>query len=150
MAENAKLMTTLDEDDDHAMLRGGSAISAKARATPYLAATTSTPTARRERASEARGTRSTASLSLTMLARPLAALVLLCAATARALVAPAGPPPLESYRESLRLTPFPDGKVLSDFAFTLDGPWLEAGTDVSCNAVGAPSSPSLRLSSFPR
>ncbi|GAA5928411.1 hypothetical protein JCM3775_000604 [Rhodotorula graminis] len=70
-----------------------------------------------------------------MLARPLAALVLLCAATARALAAPTSPPQPESYRESLRLTSFPDGKVLSDFTFTLDGPWHERGNEVALNTV---------------
>lgn len=80
-----------------------------------------------------------------MLAQPLAALLLLCAASARALAVPAAPPPTESYREVLRLTPFPDGKVLSDFTFTLDGPWHEDGSDVTQNAVGA-----SQLSSLPR
>ncbi|TNY17502.1 GPI transamidase component PIG-T [Rhodotorula diobovata] len=70
-----------------------------------------------------------------MRTRPLAALVLLCTAVAGVLATPVTQPEAESYRESLRVTPFPDGKVLSEFRFTLDGPWQEMDIDVSSNAV---------------
>ncbi|CEQ41692.1 SPOSA6832_03428, partial [Sporobolomyces salmonicolor] len=42
----------------------------------------------------------------------------------------------ESYAESLRLTPFPDGKVHSDFRFTLEGPWADEAPWLAQNAVG--------------
>ncbi|GAA5954935.1 hypothetical protein JCM21900_005940 [Sporobolomyces salmonicolor] len=41
----------------------------------------------------------------------------------------------ESYAESLRLTPFPDGKVHSDFRFTLEGPWANEAPWLAQNAV---------------
>ncbi|GAA5821755.1 hypothetical protein JCM11251_001007 [Rhodosporidiobolus azoricus] len=41
----------------------------------------------------------------------------------------------ETYRESLRLTPFPDGKVLSEFNFTLDGHWNPEGVAVGDNGI---------------
>ncbi|GAA5900976.1 hypothetical protein JCM6882_005993 [Rhodosporidiobolus microsporus] len=43
--------------------------------------------------------------------------------------------PAETYREALRLTPFPDGKVLSQFNFTLEGHWDPEGSAVGDNSV---------------
>ncbi|BGP42695.1 Subunit of the glycosylphosphatidylinositol transamidase complex-like protein [Rhodotorula kratochvilovae] len=67
--------------------------------------------------------------------RSLAALALLWSTASGVLGAPADSPQPESYGESLRLTPFPDGKVLSEFRFHLDGPWQEDGVDVARNIV---------------
>ncbi|GAA5864421.1 hypothetical protein JCM8547_005814 [Rhodosporidiobolus lusitaniae] len=41
----------------------------------------------------------------------------------------------ESYAESVRLTPFADGKVLSRFNFTLSGPWEPEGVALGSNTV---------------
>ncbi|GAA6056617.1 hypothetical protein JCM3770_006358 [Rhodotorula araucariae] len=67
--------------------------------------------------------------------RPLGALALLWSTAGSVLATPAGSAAPDSYRESLRLTPFADGKVLSEFHFRLDGPWQEEGVDVAENAV---------------
>ncbi|BGP00615.1 Subunit of the glycosylphosphatidylinositol transamidase complex-like protein [Rhodotorula toruloides] len=40
----------------------------------------------------------------------------------------------DSYRESLRLTPFPDGKVHSEFSFRLEGAWRDEGLAIAENA----------------
>ncbi|GAA5996044.1 GPI-anchor transamidase subunit GPI16 [Rhodotorula paludigena] len=69
-----------------------------------------------------------------MVSRALAALALVWSAAQAALAGSPGPANQEQYRESLRLTPFPDGKVLSEFAFDLAGPWLEEGQTVAENA----------------
>ncbi|GAA6008005.1 hypothetical protein JCM10207_006995 [Rhodosporidiobolus poonsookiae] len=53
-----------------------------------------------------------------------------------ALAASSLPPhPPETFTESLRLTPFADGKVLSQFNFTLRGEWQPQGETVGTNAV---------------
>lgn len=44
----------------------------------------------------------------------------------------------ESYAEWLRLTPFADGKVHSNFSFSMTGPWLEDGERIGVNALGEP------------
>ncbi|GEM12335.1 phosphatidylinositol glycan, class T [Rhodotorula toruloides] len=41
----------------------------------------------------------------------------------------------DSYRESLRLTPFPDGKVHSEFSFRLEGAWRDEGLALAENVV---------------
>lgn len=42
----------------------------------------------------------------------------------------------ESYSESLRLTPFADGKVHSSFSFEMNGSWIDEGELLGLNAVG--------------
>ncbi|GAA5932095.1 GPI-anchor transamidase subunit GPI16 [Sporobolomyces koalae] len=41
----------------------------------------------------------------------------------------------ETYTEQLVLTPFPDGKLHSDFRFDLKGPWTEEATQLGSNTV---------------
>lgn len=41
----------------------------------------------------------------------------------------------ETYTEHLLLTPFPDGKLHSDFRFDLRGPWTEEAPALSSNAI---------------
>ncbi|GAA5912177.1 GPI-anchor transamidase subunit GPI16 [Sporobolomyces salmoneus] len=41
----------------------------------------------------------------------------------------------ESYTESLVLTPFPDGKLHSDFRFDLSGPWTYEAPNLSSNTI---------------
>ncbi|GAA5884063.1 hypothetical protein JCM16303_001381 [Sporobolomyces ruberrimus] len=41
----------------------------------------------------------------------------------------------ETYKESLVLTPFPDGKLHSDFRFDLKGPWTEEAPGLGSNAI---------------
>lgn len=52
------------------------------------------------------------------------------------LVTPASGASSERYSESLRLTPFADGKVHSSFQFSMEGPWYEEGEQLGMNAIG--------------
>ncbi|BGP34593.1 Subunit of the glycosylphosphatidylinositol transamidase complex-like protein [Rhodotorula toruloides] len=70
-----------------------------------------------------------------MLVRLLASLLLVllgCTALADASPSVAR---ADTYRDSLRLTPFPDGKVHSEFSFRLEGAWRDEGLAVSENVV---------------
>ncbi|GAA6038309.1 hypothetical protein JCM8097_003937 [Rhodosporidiobolus ruineniae] len=69
-----------------------------------------------------------------MLARLPLLLVLLAWASVAAAQAPSSSP-AEQYRESLRLTPLPDGKVLSAFNFSLTGPCEPEGSALGDNTV---------------
>lgn len=78
--------------------------------------------------------------SAKMLARLSVALLLVCAALQHT-TASTTPPPHhpESYSESLTLSPFPDGKVLSTFNFSLSGTWDPEGVTLASNTVCASS-----------
>ncbi|GAA5947718.1 hypothetical protein JCM10213_002089 [Rhodosporidiobolus nylandii] len=71
-----------------------------------------------------------------MLSRLSTSLVLLCRLLGASIAASSATPDAqEAYRESLRLTPFADGKVLSQFNFTLAGPWEAEGEAVGANSI---------------
>ncbi|GAA5829411.1 hypothetical protein JCM3766R1_001089 [Sporobolomyces carnicolor] len=66
--------------------------------------------------------------------RPIS-LALLVFGSILATIAFGSPRRSETYSESLLLTPFPDGKLHSDFRFDLTGPWTEEAPTLGSNAI---------------
>lgn len=78
----------------------------------------------------------TALFTFAMLVRLLASLLLVSLGRTALADGSSSVARADSYRETLRLTPFPDGKVHSEFSFRLEGAWRDEGLAVSQNAVG--------------
>ncbi|KAJ8292428.1 GPI transamidase component PIG-T [Rhodotorula toruloides] len=77
----------------------------------------------------------TALFTFAMLVRLLASLLLVSLGRTALADGSSSVARADSYRETLRLTPFPDGKVHSEFSFRLEGAWRDEGLAVSQNAV---------------
>lgn len=71
----------------------------------------------------------------TMRSRRPISLALLVFGSILATIAFGSPRRSETYSESLLLTPFPDGKLHSDFRFDLTGPWTEEAPTLGSNAI---------------
>lgn len=70
-----------------------------------------------------------------MLPRLLTGALLLAQLFSESRAAERTAPQPERFEERLRLTPFAEGKVLSEFGFVLEGPWRDEGVHLAGNVL---------------